>query len=62
MSPERLECKKYSHNSDIWSLGLIIMELATGKYPYKIDNKLFEFVLTILNNPDPSLPPDSKYS
>ena len=34
MSPERIEGKKYNHLSDIWSFGIMIYELATGKYPY----------------------------
>ena len=34
MSPERITGKKYSYSSDIWSLGLVIYELATGKEPY----------------------------
>jgi len=34
MSPERMEGEKYSFEGDIWSLGLVIIELATGKYPY----------------------------
>jgi serine/threonine protein kinase len=34
MSPERLENSPYSFASDIWSIGLSILELATGRYPY----------------------------
>lgn len=33
MSPERLLGQEYSFNSDIWSLGLTLMECAMGKYP-----------------------------
>jgi serine/threonine protein kinase len=32
-SPERLEGKNYSVQSDIWSLGLSIVEMALGFYP-----------------------------
>ena len=32
-SPERIYGKKYNHLSDIWSFGLILLELATGEYP-----------------------------
>ena len=35
MSPERLEGEKYSFEGDIWSLGIVIVEMMTGKYPYK---------------------------
>jgi len=33
MSPERLQGTHYSVQSDIWSLGLSLVELAIGKYP-----------------------------
>ena len=34
MSPERIKGEQYNNRSDIWSLGLIILEMATGEYPY----------------------------
>ena len=34
MSPERMEGEKYSFEGDIWSLGIVIVELMTGSYPY----------------------------
>lgn len=34
MSPERINSAGYSYPADIWSLGLSLVELATGKYPY----------------------------
>ena len=33
MSPERLQGNHYTVQSDIWSLGLSLVELATGRYP-----------------------------
>ena len=35
MSPERFRGEHYNANTDIWSLGLTIMECALGYYPYK---------------------------
>ena len=35
MSPERIMHNPYSYPSDIWALGLILIEAATGAYPYK---------------------------
>lgn len=35
MSPERISCKSYDYKSDIWSLGLVMIELATGIFPYE---------------------------
>lgn len=34
MSPERIQGKEYNVGSDIWSLGITLIELATGFYPY----------------------------
>jgi len=34
MSPERVNGKDYSFGSDIWSLGMVVYELATGRYPF----------------------------
>ena len=33
VQPERLQGTHYSVQSDIWSLGLSLVELAIGKYP-----------------------------
>lgn len=37
MAPERLIGNKYAVESDIWSLGLSLMELATGNFPIPIE-------------------------
>ena len=34
MSPERISGKPYSYDSDIWSLGLSLVECASGRFPY----------------------------
>lgn len=34
MSPERIQAGKYSTQSDTWSLGLTLLELALGYYPF----------------------------
>jgi serine/threonine protein kinase len=40
MSPERASGREYSFQSDIWSAGMVIYELATSRYPYQTDNFL----------------------
>lgn len=62
MSPERMQGKRYSFPSDVWSLGLIATELAIGHYPYQLrgDMKYFELVTTIANRPPPL--PGQNYS
>ena len=39
MSPERLQGTHYSVQSDIWSMGLSLVELAIGKYPIPPPNQ-----------------------
>jgi len=34
MSPERMEGEQYSYAGDIWSLGVILLEMLLGKYPF----------------------------
>ncbi|KYQ99948.1 MAP kinase kinase [Tieghemostelium lacteum] len=34
MSPERISGRSYAFDSDIWSLGLTILECALGRFPY----------------------------
>ena len=56
MSPERISGKEYSYPSDIWSLGLVLYELATGIYPYGNGNDLFMQITKIVEGPEPCLP------
>jgi serine/threonine protein kinase len=62
MSPERISGSLYSNKSDIWSLGLVLLECATGKFPYtppehkKGWSSVYELVDAIVENPPPCAP------
>lgn len=62
MSPERIMGEEYSYSSDIWSLGLVVYELATGQFPYNFSKVYIEHVDSILKDPEPTLPDDGIYS
>ena len=55
MSPERITGKKYSYPSDIWSVGLVIYELATGTQPYGGGNDFLSQITKIVEEPEPKL-------
>ncbi|KAL8953083.1 MAG: hypothetical protein Q9222_001021 [Ikaeria aurantiellina] len=50
----------YSVQSDIWSLGLSIIECAMGQYPYPPEtyNNIFSQLSAIVDGEPPDLPPD----
>jgi mitogen-activated protein kinase kinase 1 len=64
MSPERISGRSYSYDSDIWSLGLTLVECALGRYPYPNNAGggeqmgFWELLDFIVKAPAPSLPPD----
>ncbi|KAI8914581.1 kinase-like domain-containing protein [Gorgonomyces haynaldii] len=60
MSPERIQGGKYSVQSDVWSVGMTLMELVLGKFPFPPDGKplsVFELLEYIVHEPVPTLPP-----
>lgn len=45
----------YTVSSDVWSLGLSLVEVAGGKYPYAYDN-MFAQLRAIVEEEPPTLP------
>ncbi|KAJ7955929.1 Mitogen-activated protein kinase [Quillaja saponaria] len=66
MSPERIEGSQcgYNYKSDIWSFGLILLECATGRFPYipkdqcKGWENIYELIEAIVDQPPPCAPSD----
>ena len=66
MSPEKLNRKTYSFDSDIWSLGITMHYLLTNQYPFEFKDSLDSFGSFILNLIEqkefPIFPSDCKIS
>ncbi|KAL1936115.1 hypothetical protein VTP01DRAFT_249 [Rhizomucor pusillus] len=61
MSPERIMGSPYSVKSDVWSLGITLMELALGRFPFPPEGNalsIFELLQHIVNEPVPQFPPN----
>ncbi|CAH8473535.1 unnamed protein product [Heterobilharzia americana] len=56
MAPERLNNSTYDVRADIWSLGISLLELATGSFPYTGTQIEFAIMTKIISDPAPSLP------
>ncbi|GMK54435.1 hypothetical protein CspeluHIS016_0110210 [Cutaneotrichosporon spelunceum] len=65
MAPERIkgesqnQVSTYTVSSDVWSVGISIIELAKGCYPYPPEtfSNVFAQLTAIVNGPAPTLPP-----
>lgn len=63
MAPERiLPCDGYDIRADVWSMGITLVELATGAFPYRNCASEFEVLTRILEEPPPRLPEEGKFS
>lgn len=58
--PERIDPQgnpsQYDIRSDVWSLGISLIELATGKFPYKTWDTPFEQLKQVVSDLPPRLP------
>jgi len=63
MAPERIippdpGNPDYDIRADVWSLGITLVELATGKFPYPDCKCDFDVLCRVIENDPPSLPPN----
>ncbi|KAK0939277.1 MAP kinase kinase (MEK) [Friedmanniomyces endolithicus] len=68
MAPERIQGANYTVKSDVWSVGLTLMELAIGKFPFSIESDdgddedaagpqgILDLLQQIVLEPSPRLP------
>ena len=53
MSPEQVSGRDIDHRSDLFSLGVVLYELITGRTPFKRDNEGATLKAIIEDNPEP---------
>ncbi|XP_021933323.1 dual specificity mitogen-activated protein kinase kinase 4 isoform X1 [Zootermopsis nevadensis] len=61
MAPERIDPQRargYDVRSDVWSLGITLMEVATGHFPYPKWNSVFEQLFQVVQGDPPRLSPN----
>ena len=63
MAPERINPPNpknpdYDIRADVWSLGITLVELATGQFPYRDCKTEFEVLTKVIQEEPPSLPPE----
>lgn len=65
MAPERINPsnkKGYDIRSDVWSLGITMLELAIGKFPYPSSGNLFQQLKRVCDDEPPRLDADGGFS
>ncbi|KAL2706974.1 Serine/threonine-protein kinase STE7 [Kluyveromyces marxianus] len=66
MSPERIQGGRYTTKGDVWSLGLMIIELSTGEFPlgghHDTPEGILDLLQRIVNEPAPRLPKHEHFS
>ncbi|CAA6656784.1 unnamed protein product [Spirodela intermedia] len=58
MAPEIMQLQKYDAKADLWSIGVILFQLVTGKTPFN-GNSQIELLQNIMKSTELHFPPDS---
>lgn len=65
MAPERIDPQRnggYDVRSDVWSLGITLIELATGRFPYPKWNSVFEQLQQVVHGEAPKLENEAAFT
>ncbi|KAL5474000.1 hypothetical protein EMCRGX_G028570 [Ephydatia muelleri] len=66
MAPERIDPRRaeygYAIQSDVWSFGITLLELALGSFPYGKWTTIFDQLNAVVNGPPPRLPSNERFS
>ena len=62
MAPERLQNRPHTYGADVWALGIVLIELATGRSPYDAEERslggagpsYIDVVQTVIESPSPT--------
>ena len=65
IQPERIDPQgnpsAYDVRSDVWSFGISMLEISTGKFPYKTWTSPFEQLKQVVMEPAPKLPSNDEF-
>jgi mitogen-activated protein kinase kinase 1 len=68
MSPERIQGESYFSDTDLWSLGIMLLECSMGRFPYPSPHDdikelgFWELMQYITLKPSPTIPDGEGYS